>query len=264
MNAFRGWIGALVAVVAIAPAVQADPVQFAVGDGRVSLVAVNATAAQIFAAWSRAGGVLIVNAERIQGTLVTLTLENVPEEQALDTLLRPVSGYLARRRALATTTGSMFDRIVILPTPAPPRPVTSPAPTAPSAPTFRPAGVFPQGQPPNTNGIPQPASQPGTAQAPAAPNGIPLGPGVTRLIGPDGQPVEDDQAGAPPTPAPYNGGDPPDSRGPLFAPRAAPPAPPFPTGAAPQQPTPPTSAPAGVPRPGMVVPSPQPQQQQPR
>jgi hypothetical protein len=170
-------------------------------------------------------------------TPLTLKLENVPEEQALDTLLRSVSGYLAQRRVTtAGSSASTFDRIVILPAPAAAAPATIAAPQ-PGARGPNAMPVFPQ--------APRPAAPPGM-QPPEAPSGIQQGPGVTRLIGPDGRPVEDDQADAPP----YNGGDVPDTR----EPRRVPMPPPPPQQGQPQPPS--TSAPVGVPRPGMVVPAP--------
>jgi hypothetical protein len=235
MNRWTPAIGALVlTMVAVGEVgLHAQSVQFTLRDGRVSLVAENATPAQIFKAWSDAGGVLIVNADQMPSAPLTLKLEDVPEEQALDTLLRSVSGYLARRRvAAAGPTASTFDRVVILPTPPAAAPATIVSPqSAERGPNAMP--VFPQSPRIAPPGMPQPA-----------PNGIQQGPGVMRLIGPDGRPVEDDQADAPP----YNAGDVPDSRTPRPVPV------PPPTQGQPQPPS--TSAPVGVPVPGMVVPTP--------
>lgn len=227
----RAWAGVLLAIALIAPAtLSADTVQLTVRDGRLSLVATNATPSQIFDAWSRIGGILIVNADRMPAVRISVTLENVSEEQALDTLLRPVSGYLARRRTMLDPTRSIFDRIVILATPAVARDTTAPS-----------AGSTLLPQAPRTNDAP-----PATV--------IQQGPGVMRLIGPDGRPVADDQDDAPPAPAqPYGGGDAPDARRlppPRIITSAAPPA-------APAQPT--TPAPVGSSQPGMPVPTPPPQ-----
>ncbi len=67
MTGLRGaFAGVLLTLFTTVPAtLRADTVQLSLHDGRVSLVATNATPAQIFEAWSRAGGVLIVNAERM-------------------------------------------------------------------------------------------------------------------------------------------------------------------------------------------------------
>lgn len=232
--------GALLFIAAVKPApARADTVRLVLRDGLVTLDAVDATPASILEAWSREGGVAFVNAERIPSAPLTLTLENVPEGEALDIILRPVSGYLARRRGSADAAGnrSMFDRIVILATPAQPR-VASPAqPARAASPGSGP--VFPQ---------PPPAA---VAAAPdAAPAGIPREPGVVRLVGPDGQPVPDDQEDTPPPPI---GADAPSQ--PARAPTRLMPVQPQP----PNQLPPPASAgapPVGVPVPGMVVPSP--------
>ena len=60
---------------------------------------------------------------------ISLELTNVPEAQALDILLRTVSGYLAAPRAVAVPTHRMYDRILVLPASsgAPPRAATAAA-----------------------------------------------------------------------------------------------------------------------------------------
>ena len=227
-------------VVATSPAApaRADTVRLVLHNGLVTLNAVDATTAQILDAWSREGGVAFVNAERVTSTPLTLSLENVPEGEALDIILRPVSGYLARRRVAADGNRSIFDRIVILATPAQARPTLPPQPVRAAAPASAPA--FPQ--PPRNSVAPVPP--------PVGPPGIPQEPGVVRLVGADGQPVPDDQEDAP---APPIGADAP-SQPPQAPTRVVPLQPP------PSQP-PPAAAPAGaapvgVPVPGMVVPAP--------
>ncbi len=111
-------------------------VQLTIQGGRVTLVARDATVSQILAEWARVGQTTIINGERIPGGPVTLELTNVPERQALEVLLRAISGYVAAARAEPTGSISMFDRIMVMPTavgPAPP--VTAPPPTF-SQPTF--------------------------------------------------------------------------------------------------------------------------------
>src|ERR1700752_5077167 len=66
--------------------------------GRVSIVAKDATVRQILTEWARVGQTKIVNVERIPGGPITLELSNVPEAQALDTLLRALSGYITAMR----------------------------------------------------------------------------------------------------------------------------------------------------------------------
>jgi hypothetical protein len=101
-------------------------------DGLVTVIAKDATLRQIITEWARVGQAKVVNAERIPGGPLTLELVNVPEVQALDTLLRTVAGYLAAPRADLASNLSRFDRIVVMPTSAAPR-----AQPASSAPTFQ-------------------------------------------------------------------------------------------------------------------------------
>ena len=91
-------------------------------DGRVSLVAKDATVRQILTEWARVGQTKIVNVERMPGGPVTLELTNVPEAQALDVLLRSLSGYIAAPRPVEAANLSRFDRIILMPTLAAARP----------------------------------------------------------------------------------------------------------------------------------------------
>src|SRR6266550_7619474 len=110
------------------------PLKLQISGGRVTLHAQNVPVRTILAEWARLGGVRIVNGDRVAGSPLTLDLEGVPERQALDIVLRGVSGYaLAAREPGATSGPSMYDRIMILPTSVAPR---NPPPTA-SAPIFQ-------------------------------------------------------------------------------------------------------------------------------
>ena len=117
---------ALVGAFATSAAAQGVTLEFQ--DGKVRLAAQNASVSQILAEWSRRGRTTIVNGERVPGPPVTLELQDVPEQQALDIVLRSVSGYLVAARETAITGASSFDRIYILPTSS--RPTTA-APAAP-------------------------------------------------------------------------------------------------------------------------------------
>src|SRR5947207_10845955 len=99
--------------------VNPTPVNLTIQDGRVSLVAKDATLRQILAEWARVGQTKIVNGDRVPGGPVTLQLTNVSEEQALDTLLRSLTGYVAAPRPMIAANLSRFDRIVVMPTIAP-------------------------------------------------------------------------------------------------------------------------------------------------
>src|SRR5437867_6021949 len=95
-------------------------IRLTINDGRVTLLARDATLRQILAEWARVGQTKIVNAERVPGGPVTLQLTNVPEQQALDTLLRSLAGYVAAPRPTTAANLSVFDRIVVMPTLAAP------------------------------------------------------------------------------------------------------------------------------------------------
>jgi hypothetical protein len=101
-------------------------------DGRVTIVAKDATVRQILTEWARVGQTKIVNVERIPGGPMTLELTNVPEQQALDLLLRSVSGYMTAPRPVAVANLSQFDRVVVMPTSAAPRPAMAAAAPTPT------------------------------------------------------------------------------------------------------------------------------------
>jgi len=134
-------------------------VQISVHDGRVSLAAKNATVRQILTEWARVGRIRIVNVERIAGDPVTMELTNVPEQEALDTLLRSYSGYLVAPRTPVVSDASQFDRIIVMPAAASPRP----APSASASPQPAPFGQL--------NGImqPTPEEDDGARQGPQLP-----------------------------------------------------------------------------------------------
>ena len=127
-------VGAL-AILGHASIALAD-VQLTMREGRVRLIAKDATVRQILTEWARVGQTKIVNAERIPGGPVTLELIDVPEQQALDVLLRTISGYLVAPRAGALVNTSVFDRIVVMPTSVAPSAPVSSAPATFTQPTF--------------------------------------------------------------------------------------------------------------------------------
>jgi hypothetical protein len=120
-----------------APAIAQAPLKLDIRDGLVNLDATSVPARQILAEWARIGGTKVVGSEKISGAPLTLKLENVPERQALDIILRSVAGYMAApRRAAAEAGASAYDRIVILP--------TSSAPPPPANANARPPNAFGQ------------------------------------------------------------------------------------------------------------------------
>jgi hypothetical protein len=108
------------------------PLQLHISNGRVTLHAQNVPLRTILAEWSKLGGAKIVNGEAVTGAPLTLDLEGVPERQALEIILRGVSGYMLAARQPGSVGVSMYDRIMILPTSVAPRnPTPALAGTAP-------------------------------------------------------------------------------------------------------------------------------------
>src|SRR5262252_7032573 len=137
-----GWL-------ALAPMAQAE-VQLSLRDGRVTLVAKDATLRQILTEWARVGKLKIVNLERIPGGPLTLELRDVPEGEALDILLRSLSGYIVAPRATQLADASVYDSISVMPTIATPAARTASA--APPPAPFSPPSAFLQNAEDDQNG----------------------------------------------------------------------------------------------------------------
>jgi hypothetical protein len=215
-------------------------VQLTIQDGRVSLIAKDATVRQILAEWARIGHTTVMNLERIPGGPLSLQLTDVPEQSALEIVLRSVGGYVLAPRPAVVSNLSRFERILIMPTSAVPPPRAAGAPPAPGfqPPVFQ-QPVYQQPQ------FPQPVTVEDDNDRPAPPVPVPV-PQVNRgpIFGAFPQP----QVGSPqqfPTfvpgvqGMPLQQGVPPPASAPVAAPTSAP------------------SAPFGVAVPGMVVPAPQ-------
>src|SRR5262245_47275361 len=128
------------AVLLTAASAYAD-VRVTIHDGLVTVVATDATVRQILAEWARVGQAQVINGDRIPGGPISIELNDVPEAQALDTLLRSAAGYLAAPRAEVVSHLSRFDRIVVMPTSNAPR---TTAISSPSGPTFQQPQTQPQ------------------------------------------------------------------------------------------------------------------------
>jgi hypothetical protein len=100
----------------IAASTASADVHVTMQNGRVSILAKDATVRQILTEWARVGQTKIINVERIPGGPVTIELNNVPESQALEVLLRAMSGYIAAPRPVDVANLSRFDRIIVMPT----------------------------------------------------------------------------------------------------------------------------------------------------
>jgi hypothetical protein len=211
------------AVLVIAPSrADAQQMKLQIQNGLVTLEAQNVSVRQILAEWARVGGAKIVNGEKVTGSPVTLHLVGIPERQAIDTVLRGVSGYMLAPRPATVAGASAFDRILILPTsssprnPAPvnagfqgPRPMPVQAEPADADVIEEDDGDNDEPEPESEDGEevvqPQPGMNPRFQQRPNFPNpmgqqGQPFTPG--NLPGAPQQVDDDDQVqpGQPPTP----------------------------------------------------------------
>jgi hypothetical protein len=187
VSRLRGAVFAAVLLAASVAIGAAPPtVRLTFKEGLVWLSATDATAAQILAEWSRVGGTRIVNAERISGPPLKLELNGVLEMDALEILLRTTGGFIAAARVPAAKDGSPISGVEQI--------------------TLLPVNSRPMVQAPQEAPVPAPDA------APPPPVSDPSG--ARRVLGPDGQPVPDDQDGAPHSPE---------------APQAPPPQPPPPT-----------------------------------
>jgi hypothetical protein len=116
------------AIVLLSAATASADVQLTLQNGRVTIVAKDASVRQILTEWARVGHTKIVNVERIPGGPMTLELRNMPETQALDILMRTLSGYITAPRAVEAANLSQFDRIIVMPTIASARPASATPP----------------------------------------------------------------------------------------------------------------------------------------
>jgi hypothetical protein len=174
-------VGLLVGFLGAGPLSAAPAVEVSVRNGRTSIKASDASLPQILDAWARAGRVTLVNTTTLPDSPITLELVDVPEREALRTVLRQAGGYIAVERPPGAANASLYERIVILPAP---RGERSASAAPPPAPPPTPPPPFP------TSAFPEPE---------------PDASGAVRLLDEHGQPVPDDQEGAPPPPPPPPG-----------------------------------------------------------
>jgi hypothetical protein len=131
-----------VLVLTLAGSAGAGELRLSIQNGRVSLSARDVTLRQILVEWERVGGTRIVNRDRVPGALLTIEFVDVPEGQALETLLRSTAGYVAAKRLEPTGGASQFSRIILMPGAAAVAPsgaaVASQSSSAPSMGTVQP------------------------------------------------------------------------------------------------------------------------------
>jgi hypothetical protein len=172
--------GALAALLfwAVPGMAAADELNLTIANGRVTLVAHDVTIRQILAEWARVGQTKIENGDKMMGPPVSLELKDVPESEALETVLRSAAGYMVAPRAAGRAGASSYDRIMILATSRPPAVSAMPQPTF-NAPNNRPRPMpqpimpdvtdedaEPQNVAPGMQQFPGAAPEPGTQQFP--------------------------------------------------------------------------------------------------
>ena len=113
-------------------------------NGRVTIRAQDALITNILAEWGRVGNTTIIDAGELADQTLTIELVDVPEAQALRTLLRTASGYIAAPRAAMSDGVSRFDRILILATSKPAAQVSAAASPGRAAASTPAGGAFGQ------------------------------------------------------------------------------------------------------------------------
>ena len=218
---FRVFAATVALVCCAALAHAQSPLALQISGGRVTLHAQNVPVRTILAEWARVGGAKIVNGDRVAGAPVTLDLEGVPERQALDIVLRGVSGYVVAARDPGVPGASIYDRIMILPTSVAPR---NPTPAATSV--FQAPGGIRQIVPrqptedqnaaddngeingnPGNDGVPlgRPVPLPSQVPVPRPLAGTPFNPTVMPpIVLPDGNPPQQTQQTPPVVSTPTN------------------------------------------------------------
>jgi hypothetical protein len=208
------FLAAIVAVLLSPGLADAQQLKLEIQDGRVTLEAQNVPVRQILAEWARVGGTKIVNGEKVVGSPLTLQFQAMPERQALDIILRGVSGYMLAARQ-ADTGVSAFDRIMILPTSAAPRnPAPAPVNTAfgnrnvPAPPTPVPAEpeeeeIVEDGE--EADAEPEEDEEPGSEAEEGEPSSAPAQQGGNRFQPRRGNYFPNPMSGAQPTAFPQPG-----------------------------------------------------------
>lgn len=149
--------GVIVAA-AIGSPVHAAGLKMSIGNGYVSIDAQDVTVGEILREWAKLGKTRIINLEGVASGPITVRLDNVPENVALDIILRTLPGYMAAPRSTFVADASQYDRILIMassPSLGAARAGAgaaaganfSPANNFPQPPAFQPAAGFPGGQP---------------------------------------------------------------------------------------------------------------------
>jgi hypothetical protein len=139
-----------------------------------------ATVREILAEWTRQGGSVFVNSDRLAGGPMTLQFASQPETDVMASLLKQAAGYLLGPRRAGTIGVSSLEVVYILPTSNP----SAGGYTAPPSMPYQQQIVTPGSPddeiPPVGRGVlpPSPGPAPGPQPAPEYRPGTPTGSGV--------------------------------------------------------------------------------------
>jgi hypothetical protein len=123
---------ALIVALAGAREASAQSLALRIENGLVTLDASNVTVDEILARWTAVTGLSVVSKSGIGSEVpVTLQLSGVSEREALQTVLRDLSGYIMGERRDPRTGAVTIDRLLILPSSAAQGPATATAAAAP-------------------------------------------------------------------------------------------------------------------------------------
>lgn len=127
-------------------AAQSGKVQLSLTDTGVTLITNNATPRDILTEWKRVTGATVIGLEGLRGAPLTLRLENVPEREALDAVLRATAGRMYVDRDQPASGQSQFDRIVVVPARSKPAVASRAAASRAATPAHVPAQVYQPGE----------------------------------------------------------------------------------------------------------------------
>lgn len=127
------WAIAVAMVLSAGASADAQHVSLDLRDGKVTLDARDVSLDEVLTEWTRTGGTRIVRVRdgAIVAPRLTLLLRDITEREALDIVLRSVSGYLLVGRRDGFAGLSAFEQILLLPTSSP---QLGPAPADAAAP----------------------------------------------------------------------------------------------------------------------------------
>lgn len=92
----------------------AENIELTFHEGRVTIIASKIPLDKILSEWSRLGNTTFITADEISDRLISVTLINVTEGEALEVLLREIAGYLLAPKPLGRIGTSIYDRVFLM------------------------------------------------------------------------------------------------------------------------------------------------------